>query len=283
MKIIRDPRQMQQTLRAARSAKKTVGFVPTMGALHKGHLSLIRRCAKDNDISVVSIFINPSQFGPKEDLKKYPRPIKNDIALCRKEGVDFIFYPSARAMYPEGFKTHVCVEELSSLLCGDSRPGHFRGVTTVVAKLFNIINPDQVYFGQKDAQQAAIIKRMAADLNFSVKITVMPIVREASGLALSSRNTYLDARQKQDALVLSASLKLAKKMADSGIKDTGKILSAMRRLIKGKRTIRMDYATAVDPVNLKHVKRITGECLIALAAWIGKTRLIDNILICPKN
>jgi len=283
MKIIRSPRQMQQALKIFRSRGRAVGFVPTMGALHLGHLSLIRRCRRDNDITVVSIFVNPAQFGPKEDLKKYPRPMKKDVLLCRQAGVDFIFYPRPAAMYPPEFKTYVYVEGLSGLLCGASRPGHFRGVATVVAKLFNIVNPDRAYFGQKDAQQAAVIRRMVSDLNFPVQVTVMPTVREKGGLALSSRNAYLSRQERQDALALSASLRLAKKMAGSGVRDAAKIISAMRRLIQSKGSSRIDYAAIVDPLSLQGLKRITEKCLVVLAVRIGTTRLIDNIIICPKN
>ncbi len=262
-----------------RGSKKTVGFVPTMGALHKGHASLIRRSRKDNDVTVVSIFVNPAQFGPREDFKRYPRPVNKDIALCKKEGVDFIFYPSVSDMYPAGFKTYVCVEQLSNLLCGKSRPGHFRGVATVVAKLFNIVGPDSAYFGQKDAQQAAIIKRMAADLNIPVKIKIVPTVRERDGLALSSRNLYLTSEERKDASALFESLSMAKKMVDSGVSNASRIISAMKRLINSKKTARIDYVAIVDPVELKPVKHVSAGSLAALAVWIGKTRLIDNICL----
>lgn len=279
MKIIRNPSQMQAAIKKIRDGKKTVGFVPTMGALHKGHSSLIRRSRKDNDFTVVSIFVNPAQFGPNEDLKRYPRPVNNDISICKKEGVDLIFYPSVTSMYPNGFKTYICVEGLSSLLCGRPRPGHFRGVATVVAKLFNIIGPDSAYFGQKDAQQAVIIKRMAADLNIPVKIKVIPTVRERDGLALSSRNLYLSSEERKDALALHGSLRLAKKMVNSGIRNADRIISAMKRLIKNKKTARIDYVVIVDPVNLGPVRRVSAGSLAAVAVWIGKIRLIDNICL----
>jgi pantoate--beta-alanine ligase len=279
MKLIRDPREIQAEIKRLKLKKKTVGFVPTMGALHEGHLSLIRRCRRDNDIVVVSIFVNPAQFGPREDFRRYPRPIGKDIRICKKTGVDFIFYPAASSMYPAGFKTYVYVEQMSNLLCGKSRLGHFRGVATVVAKLFNIVNPDNAYFGQKDSQQAAIIKRMVGDLNFPVKITVMPTVRERNGLAMSSRNTYLSNAERNDALVLSEALKLAKKMIVSGVRDTAKIVSAMRRLISSKKSAKIDYLAIVNPLNLRAVKHISGACLLAVAVWIGKTRLIDNAIL----
>ncbi len=279
MKIIRSPRQMQVIIKRLKADKKTIGFVPTMGALHKGHSSLIRRSCKDNDITVVSIFVNPVQFGPDEDFRRYPRPLNNDISLCEKAGVDFIFYPSVSGMYAAGFKTYVYVEELSNLLCGKSRPGHFQGVATVVAKLFNIVRPDSAYFGQKDAQQVVIIKRMAVDLNIPVKIRVIPTVRERGGLALSSRNLYLSREERKDALVLSESLRLAKKLAVSGARNAAGIISAMKRLISSKKSTRIDYVAVVDPDNLKPVKRISDGCLTAVAVWIGKTRLIDNICL----
>jgi pantoate--beta-alanine ligase len=279
VKIIRSPRQMQAVIKRLKTGKKTVGFVPTMGALHKGHLSLIRRSRKDNDITVVSIFVNPAQFAPGEDFKRYPRPINKDNSLCKKEGVDFIFYPGVSDMYPLDFKTYVDVRELSNLLCAKSRPGHFRGVATVVTKLFNIVNPDSAYFGQKDAQQAAIIKRMASDLNFSVKVKVLPTVREKDGLALSSRNIYLNKQERKDALALSESLRLAKKMFRSGIKNSAIIITAMKRLINSKKTARIGYIAIVDPVGLKSVKNASAGSLVALAVRIGKTRLIDNLCL----
>jgi len=279
MKIIHSPRQMQAIIKRLKADKQTVGFVPTMGALHKGHLSLIRRSSRDNDITVVSIFINPAQFGPKEDFKRYPRPINKDTSLCKKEGVDFIFYPAVSSMYPADFKTYVDVEELGNLLCGKSRPGHFRGVATVVTKLFNIVSPDSAYFGRKDAQQAAIIKRMVNDLNVPVKVKVMPTVREKDGLALSSRNLYLGRKERKDALVLPESLRLVKKMLKSGMRNSNMIITAIKRLINSKKSARIDYIAIVDPVNLKSVKNVSAGSLVAVAVWIGKTRLIDNLCL----
>src|SRR5688572_13034297 len=198
MHIIRSPQKLYQTIKRLKLKGKTIGFVPTMGALHEGHASLLRRARKDHDICVLSIFVNPKQFGPKEDFKKYPRPEKEDAALAKMEGVDIIFYPSAKDMYPPEFMTAVEVLGLSELLCGEFRPGHFRGVTTVVAKLLNIVNPDEMYLGQKDAQQAVIIKRMVADLNFATTISVCPTIRESDGLALSSRNKFLTSTQRSE-------------------------------------------------------------------------------------
>jgi pantoate--beta-alanine ligase len=279
MKIIKAPEGLFKELKKYKISGKSVGFVPTMGALHEGHLSLIRQARKDNKIVVASIFVNPSQFGPKEDLKKYPRPLNKDLALCYKEKVDYVFLPSVKIMYPENFSTFVNVGGLSEVLCGASRPGHFRGVSTIVLKLFNIIHPDAAYFGQKDAQQAIIIKRMAEDLNLPVKIKVMPIIRDKDGLALSSRNIYLNAKERLDALVLARSLNLARLLIKGGARDAARIISRMKQLINQKKSAKIEYISIVDSANLKPLKQITGNCLIALAARIGKTRLIDNVVI----
>lgn len=279
MKIIK---KVDEAFKAARKQKekdKSIGFVPTMGALHEGHVSLIRQARKENDFVVVSIFVNPTQFGPKEDLKRYPRPIKNDIALCKKEGVDVVFYPEVKQMYPEGYKTYVEVKELSDLLCGKPRPGHFKGVATVVTKLFNIIQPDTAYFGQKDAQQALIIKKMALDLNMPVKIKVMPIVREKDGLAMSSRNVYLSAKERNDAVVLFNSLNLAKVLIANGQRNTGQVILRMKELIRKKKSAKIDYIAVFDLDKLTPLYKVTEDCLIVLAVWIGRTRLIDNIII----
>jgi len=246
---------------------KIIGLVSTMGALHAGHLSLIRSCRRENDFVIVSIFVNPAQFGPKEDLKKYPRNLKRDALLCRKVGVDAIFYPEAKSMYPDNYRTYVFIEGLSSVLCGRSRPGHFRGVATVVTKLFNIVGPDIAYFGQKDAQQSIIIKRMVEDLDMPVKIKVMPIVCEKDGLALSSRNIYLNRKERQDATVLSLSLNLARDLIKRGVKDSNVIINNMRQLIRKKKTARIDYVSIIDTDNLKPIKKVHGNCLIALAVW----------------
>lgn len=282
MKIISDPKQMYKISYGQKLKNKTIGFVPTMGALHEGHLRLIRKCRQENDITVVSIFVNPTQFGPEEDFKHYPRPIKNDISLCRREGVDFIFYPKAGLMYEEDFKTYVIIEGLSDRLCGRSRPGHFRAVATVVTKLFNIVQPDSAYFGQKDFQQAVIIKRMARDLNLPLRIRVMPIVRENSGLALSSRNLYLSKTEREDALVLFQSLNFAKDLIKNGIIQADAVILRMKQLILKKKSAKIDYIAIVDPDNLNPVQKISGKCLIALAVWIGRTRLIDNMVIRTK-
>ncbi|MCK9604039.1 MAG: pantoate--beta-alanine ligase [Candidatus Omnitrophica bacterium] len=279
MQIIRNPKKLSEILKKYRSKGKAIGLVPTMGALHEGHLSLLRQARRENNIVVASIFVNPTQFGPGEDFSRYPRPAAKDISCCRKGGVNFIFYPSVKDMYPQGFSTFVTVEGLSSVLCGEHRPGHFRGVATVVAKLFNIVQPDSAYFGQKDAQQAIIIKRMVADLNIPVKVRVMPTIRDKEGLALSSRNVYLSLAQRHDALVLSGALKLARHLFKSGVKDSAKIIGSMKKMIKGKKSAKIDYVAIVDLNNLKPIKKISDNCLITLAVRIGKTRLIDNTII----
>lgn len=279
MKIIRSILEMSEFSRRIYRSGKTIGFVPTMGALHAGHASLIEQSVKENDITVVSIFVNPVQFSPNEDFKKYPRDLKKDAAICRKYGVDVVFCPDTKQMYPPGYKTYVNVDDLSECLCGKTRPLHFRGVATIVTKLFNIVYPDTAYFGQKDAQQAAVVKRLAGDLNMPVEIKVKPTVREKDGLALSSRNRYLNKRHREDALVLSQALNLAKGLVKSGLLDTPKIISAMRRIIARKKTAKIDYICVVDADTLIPDKKIKENSLIALAVRIGKTRLIDNIVI----
>lgn len=281
MKIVRSIRQMSRISRGLRLRCKSIGFIPTMGALHLGHISLIRQARRDNDIVVVSIFVNPAQFSPKEDFKKYPRDLKRDAGLCKKEGVDIIFNPEVNAMYPDGYKTYVNVNDLSNLLCGYFRPGHFNGVATVVTKLFNIVTPDAAYFGQKDAQQAIIIKRMTEDLNIPVKIKVMPTVREKDGLALSSRNTYLNEKERQDALVLYGALNKAKDSIRQGNRATATIIRNMNAVINKKSNTKIDYVSIVNLEDLKPVGKIRDKVLVALAVWVGKTRLIDNIVVNP--
>lgn len=283
MKVARGIKQISAVIRKIKAKGKKVGFVPTMGALHEGHLSLIRRAHKENDFTVVSIFVNPAQFAPGEDFKKYPRNLKRDTLLCKKEGVDIVFYPAIKEMYPDEFRTYVTVEGLSSLLCGESRPGHFKGVATAVTKLFNIVSPDAAYFGQKDAQQAVIIKRLVRDLNMPVKIKIMPIIRDKDGLAISSRNVYLDARERKEAAVLFSALKLAGGLVNKGITDSREVVRRVSGLIKAKKKARIDYVSVVDLQGLKPVKKIKDNCLIALAVWLGKTRLIDNIVISKRG
>lgn len=277
MKIIRNITVMTEAVRKQRQKGRSIGFVPTMGALHEGHLSLIRQARRENDFIVVSIFVNPTQFGPKDDFEKYPRNLKKDTMLCKKEKVDIIFYPNAKEIYPPEFKTYVEVKELSERLCGKSRPGHFKGVATVVTKLFNIVQPDSAYFGQKDAQQSVIINKLAQDLNMAIKIKVMPTLREKDGLAMSSRNAYISPQERKDAAILFRSLKSAKDLISKGEKNSRKIISNMRGLIKSKKSAKIDYIDIVDAKTLKFIDKITDNCLIVLAVWIGKTRLIDNI------
>jgi len=279
MRIIQDIDRMQKISKRSRQHKNRIGFVPTMGALHAGHLSLIRRARRENDLCVVSIFVNPLQFGPKEDYKKYPRTIRRDVLLCRREGVDIIFTPQAKKMYRGDCKTSVGVRDLSISLCGRRRPGHFKGVATVVAKLLNIIVADTAYFGQKDAQQALIIKRMVGDLNIPVKIRVMPTIRETDGLAVSSRNSYLTAQERLDAAVLYQSLRSAKKASRAGERDAKKIIAQIKKVILKKKSARIDYVSLVDSRTLEAVKKVSGETMAALAVWIGGTRLIDNVIL----
>jgi len=280
MQIIKSLRKMQLVSNQLRNKGYSIGFVPTMGALHEGHLSLMRKARQENDKVIVSIFVNPTQFGPKEDFKKYPRDFKTDARLCLKEKVDIIFYPSIKAMYPEGYKTYVEVEDLSDVLCGKFRRGHFRGVTTVVTKLFNLVWPNIAYFGQKDAQQAVIIKKMVEDLNIPVKIKVMPTIREKDGLAMSSRNKYLNPKERKKATILYKALRLAKNLINQGEDNPLKIKQKMYHLLKQEKLARVQYIEIVDLKDLRPLKKIIKKnTLIALAVFIGKTRLIDNLVI----
>lgn len=281
MEIIRTISEMQQRAEALRRSGKRIGFVPTMGYLHEGHLSLMRLARPRCDVLVVSIFVNPTQFGPNEDFQQYPRDLERDERLCRQEQVDILFYPSAEDMYPPPYRTYVTVQELSETLCGRSRPGHFRGVATVVCKLFNIVKPHLAVFGEKDFQQAQIIKQMVRDLNFDVEILTGPIIRESDGLALSSRNKYLSPEQRRQALALSRSLKLAEEMVQQGTRQAQHLIQAMSNLIQAEPEARIDYIAVVDPESLKPVNEVTGPVLVALAVFVGSTRLIDNRLIRP--
>lgn len=257
----------------------SVGFVPTMGYLHEGHGSLISRARQENDKVVVSIFVNPMQFGPGEDLESYPRDLEKDSAYCESLGADLIFHPEPEEMYTDGFCSYVDMSVLTEELCGLSRPVHFRGVCTVVNKLFNIVQPDRAYFGQKDAQQLAIIKRMVQDLNMDLEIIGCPIVREEDGLAKSSRNTYLSAEERQAALVLSKAVKLGQELVAAGEKDAKKIVSEMSALIEKEPLARIDYVKAVDGLTMQQIDTVKEPMLVALAVYIGKTRLIDNFMI----
>jgi pantoate--beta-alanine ligase len=270
---------MQAACRAARASGKRLGFVATMGALHEGHLSLVRTAKASCDAVAASIFVNPTQFGPNEDLAKYPRTFDRDRDLLEKEGVQFLFAPSVEEMYPAGAVTWVTVEGLSSKLDGRSRPGHFRGVTTVVAKLFNIVEPDAAFFGQKDAAQVAIIRRMVRDLSFPVEIVACPIVREADGLAMSSRNAYLDPQQRKQALVLHRSLLRVEKSWQAGEVDAANLAAAGREEIAKQELVRLDYFEIVDPDSLDPIASVANGALVAVAAFVGATRLIDNILL----
>jgi pantoate--beta-alanine ligase len=280
--------EMRAASRAARRAGKRLGLVPTMGALHEGHLSLMRAARASCDLVAASIFVNPTQFGPNEDLAKYPRSFDRDRELLEREGVDILFAPTVEEIYPSGAVTWVTVEELSSKLDGRSRPGHFRGVTTVVAKLFHIVEPDAAFFGQKDAAQVAVIRHMVRDLHLPVEIVVGPIVREPDGLAMSSRNVYLDPKQRQQGLALYRSLMRVKQMADAGERNSIKLAEAGRaefakaelaKEIGKESSVRLDYFEIVNPDTLDPVDDVSHGALVAVAAFVGSTRLIDNLRI----
>jgi pantoate--beta-alanine ligase len=279
MKIYKTIADMRAASRTARYTGKRLGLVPTMGALHEGHLSLVRAARAKCDGVAVSIFVNPLQFGPSEDLAKYPRTFERDRELLEKEGVDILFAPTPEEMYPEGAVTYVTVEGLSEKLCGESRPGHFRGVTTVVAKLFHIVEPDMAFFGQKDAAQATIIRRMVQDLNLPVEIAVCSIVREPDGLAMSSRNAYLSPQERKSALVLHRALTEVKNRFDQGERNAINLIAAGTQVLTQEPTVRLDYFEIVNPVMLDPVRELTSCALVAVAAFVGNTRLIDNILL----
>ena len=276
MKIIRHISEIRKALKERQG--ETKGLVPTMGAFHEGHLSLVRQARKDCSLVVVSIFVNPAQFGAGEDYQTYPRDIRRDKKLAEEEGVDLIFAPTPEEMYPSPYHTFTEVEGLSRKLCGRGRTGHFRGVTTVVLKLFNIIKPDIAYFGQKDYQQAVIIKKMVSDLNLDMKIKIMPIIRENDGLAMSSRNAYLSKKEREAAPILYKSLIRAKELLSKGEKSPAKIIDTIREIINSEPLARIDYVSVVDPDSLEEIDTIKDRALIALAVRIGKTRLIDNLI-----
>jgi pantoate--beta-alanine ligase len=279
LKICTTIHEMRAASRALRRADKRLGFVPTMGALHEGHLSLVRAARESADVVAASIFVNPAQFGPNEDLAKYPRSFERDCELLKREGVELLFAPSVEEMYPAGAITWVTVEGLSDKLDGRSRPGHFRGVTTVVAELFHIVEPDAAFFGQKDAAQVAIIRQMVRDLHLAVEIVVCPIVREPDGLAMSSRNAYLSPEQRKQALVLHRSLLRVQQLADAGERDAAQLVVAGRAEFGEESSVRLDYFEIIDPATLDPVDDISGGALVAAAAFVGSTRLIDNILL----
>jgi pantoate--beta-alanine ligase len=280
MEIIRIPSVVQQTSQEYLRRGKTIGFVPTMGALHEGHLSLVRRAKQENDITTVSIFVNPIQFGPSEDFERYPRDIEGDLGKLQTEKVDIIFMPEISLMYAERFLTHVEVDEISGRLCGAFRPKHFRGVATVVTKLLNIVKPTKVYFGQKDFQQSVIIKRLVKDLNIEVDVIVCPTIREQDGLAMSSRNTYLTKEQRKAATVIHECLKEASDLIKAGVIDGTYIKGVMQeRILKVPEISSIDYAGVYDMETLVEVSEVRDDILLAVALEIGNTRLIDNILV----
>jgi pantoate--beta-alanine ligase len=280
MKVVKGVAAMKALAREWGQEGKRIGLVPTMGYLHEGHLSLVRESKKRADVTVVSIFVNPTQFGPNEDFKKYPRDLEKDSAYLKKGGVDVLFLPEASEIYPPGYRTYVEVQGLQDRLCGRSRPGHFRGVATIVLKLFEIVGPDLAFFGAKDAQQVLIIKRMADDLDLGVEVVTCPIVREPDGLAMSSRNIFLTPEGRKAALVLSISLRWAERAVAAGERDATAIVAGIRSVIEPEPLARVDYVEAVDPKTLEPVAEIRGEVLVALAVFIGSTRLIDNVRLC---
>ena len=271
-------KQVREAVKEWKREGKSVGFVPTMGYLHEGHKSLIDAARRENDKVVVSIFVNPMQFGPTEDLDSYPRDLNRDAKLCEDAGVDIIFHPEADEMYADGFCSYVDMNGLTTELCGKTRPIHFRGVQTVVLKLFHIVTPDRAYFGQKDAQQLAVIRRMVRDLNFDIEIVGCPIVRETDGLAMSSRNTYLNEEERKAALVLSQAVRLGEELIEAGEKNAAVIKEKMIAHIEAEPLAKIDYVEIVDAQSLEPVSEIRGEILAAMAVYIGKTRLIDNFI-----
>ena len=279
MRIIQSTSEIQRTITQLRQTGKTIGFVPTMGALHQGHLSLIEHAKKESDVVLVSIFVNPAQFGPKEDFNQYPRDMQRDTEKCSHAGTDILFTPSAPDIYPEGFRTYVSVEGLSEIMCGQARPGHFRGVATVVLKLFNIVKPHKAFFGQKDFQQTVIIKRMVKDLNVNMDIVVLPTVREADGLAMSSRNQYLSKEDRSAATCLYRALKKGRSLFEDGNKDADKIREIILHTLREEPSVHLEYLAIVHPETLEE-ETIAGKgTVIAIAAGIGTTRLIDNIIL----
>ena len=278
MKIVGTVKEVREQVKEWKKQGLSVGFVPTMGYLHEGHKSLMDAARKGNDKVVVSIFVNPMQFGPTEDLATYPRDLDHDAALCESAGVDLIFHPEAEEMYEKDFCSFVDMTGLTEGLCGKTRPIHFRGVCTVVNKLFNIVTPDHAYFGQKDGQQLAVIKRMVRDLNMDIEIVGCPIVREEDGLAKSSRNTYLSHEERKAALILSKTVALGKELAKTE-KDANKVVEAMKKNIETEPLAKIDYVEAVDALSMAPVEKLEGTCMLAMAVYIGKTRLIDNTLI----
>jgi pantoate--beta-alanine ligase len=283
MLILTSAAEVTAVSKEAHRAGKRVGFVPTMGALHEGHLSLVRTARAQTDVVIASVFVNPKQFGPTEDFSKYPRDAERDAAMLAMEKTDYLFLPSTEEMYPAGAETWVSVEGLGEKLDGRSRPGHFRGVTTVVAKLFNIVQPDFAFFGQKDAAQVAIINKMVRDLNFDVRIVVCPIVRETDGLAMSSRNAYLSPEQRKQALVLYRSLMRVQNLVDRGETGAARLLVAGTQVMAEEPAVKLDYFEIVDRDTLDPVSDVSSGALVAVAAYVGSTRLIDNLVVTAKG
>jgi pantoate--beta-alanine ligase len=283
MRIVKTIKQLRQILKEARRKGQKIGFVPTMGYFHEGHLSLIRRTKKECEICVVSIYVNPKQFGPKEDFSRYPRDIKRDMAMIKKENVDILFIPSDNVVYSNCSLTYIDVERISNILCGKVRPGHFKGVASVVAKLLNMVQPDVMYLGQKDAQQVAVLSKMIADLNFPVSIRVVPTVREKDGLAMSSRNVFLTARERSQAPVLYRALKDAVMRIQAGERAASKITGVIHQIITQRSNGKIQYVACVDAGTLEPLKILKGKVLIAVSVFFGKTRLIDNVIVPIKN
>jgi pantoate--beta-alanine ligase len=278
MQAIASISEMQSTAESLRSKEQVIGLVPTMGALHEGHLSLIRLAKERANTVIVSIFVNPTQFGPSEDYGNYPRDLPRDMELCEKAGADLVFTPTAEEIYPKGYSTFVSEELISKPLCGISRPVHFRGVTTIVAKLFNIVRPNLAVFGQKDAQQVAVIKKMVKDLHFCVEIVTAPTVRESDGLAMSSRNRNLTASQRTEALVISQALYKAKEMVDGGVRNADRLVAEATHLMGTRRRVRVIYTSIVDPNTMEAIREVVpGKAMMAIAVWVDEVRLIDNI------
>ncbi len=279
MDIVTGAEKMQKITCELCKKNKIIGFVPTMGALHEGHLKLVRESKAKNDVTVVSIFVNPTQFSPNEDLTKYPRPFEQDKKLLNNEKVDYLFYPDVKTIYPAGFQTYISVNNLSNILEGKSRPGHFTGVVTVVLKLFNLVQPVNAYFGQKDFQQCVVIKQMVRDLNLPININVVPTVRDKDGLTLSSRNIFLNSQERFQALSLYQSLLLAKKLIAEKNKSVEFIKTKMKIYLQKYKLVRVDYIEICNPKNLSPLKIVSKKIVILIAAFVGKTRLIDNIII----
>lgn len=279
MQVVRTIEELRASVAEARAAGKRVGLVPTMGALHVGHISLMQAAATRCDFVVVSIFVNPTQFGPGEDLEAYPKPFEKDVAICEQQGVAVVFAPTPEQMYPRENVTWVTVKKLTEPLCGRLRPGHFRGVTTVCTKLFNIVGPDIAFFGQKDAQQALVIRRMVADLNMPLDIEVCPTVREADGLAVSSRNRYLSEQQRREATVLYRSLQKCRAMIEAGVRNADEIRAAMIAVLEEVPALAVEYVSLADAESLQELTELQGQVLVAIAARLGPARLIDNILV----